>query len=67
MAYGGQPERWRSSQHQQPQPQQRPLAWWALGIADRAYVLVEGRNRLAGSAGDLLANPSVGQIFLGKR
>lgn len=39
----------------------------ALRIADRAYVLVEGRNRLAGSAGDLLANPSVGQIFLGKR
>ena len=39
----------------------------ALGIADRGYVLVDGRNRLDGSGAALLADPEVGAMFLGGR
>ena len=37
----------------------------ALGIADRGYVLVDGRNRLEGVGHGLLADPDVGAMFLG--
>ena len=37
----------------------------ALGIADRGYVLVDGRNRLEGTGAGLLADPDVGAMFLG--
>ena len=37
----------------------------ALAIADRGYVLVDGRNRLEGTGPDLLADPDVGATFLG--
>ena len=37
----------------------------ALEIADRGYVMVDGRNRTEGAAADLLANPEVAQMFLG--
>ena len=39
----------------------------ALGIAHRGYVLVDGRNRLAGTGAGLLADPDVGATFLGGR
>jgi branched-chain amino acid transport system ATP-binding protein len=39
----------------------------ALAIADRGYVLVEGRERFAGPARDLLGNPEVGALYLGAR
>ena len=39
----------------------------ALGIADRGYVLVDGRNRLDDSGAALLADPAVGAMFLGGR
>ncbi len=37
----------------------------ALTIADRLYVLVEGRNRLEGPKRDLLADPEVAALYLG--
>jgi branched-chain amino acid transport system ATP-binding protein len=37
----------------------------ALSVSDRGYVLTEGRNRLSGAAGDLLADPAIGEIYLG--
>ena len=37
----------------------------ALGIADRGYVLVDGRNRTDGTGAELLADPDVGAMFLG--
>ena len=37
----------------------------ALGIADRGYVLVDGRNRMEGTGSGLLADPDVGAMFLG--
>ena len=37
----------------------------ALGIADRGYVLVDGRNRMEGAGADLLVDPEVGAMFLG--
>ena len=37
----------------------------ALAIAHRGYVLATGRNRFTGTAADLLANPEIGQSFLG--
>ena len=37
----------------------------ALGIADRGYVLVDGRNRMDGAGARLLADPEVGAMFLG--
>jgi branched-chain amino acid transport system ATP-binding protein len=37
----------------------------ALAIADRIYVLVEGRNRLEGTRGDLASDPAVAALYLG--
>ena len=37
----------------------------ALAIADRGYVLVDGRNRCEGSGRELLEDPEVAQMFLG--
>ena len=37
----------------------------ALGIADRGYVLVQGRNAFTGSGQELLADPEVRKSFLG--
>jgi branched-chain amino acid transport system ATP-binding protein len=39
----------------------------ALSIADRAYVLVEGRNRCEGSARELADDPQIGALYLGGR
>lgn len=39
----------------------------ALRMSDRGYVLAEGENRIDGRAADLLANPEIGEIFLGVR
>jgi branched-chain amino acid transport system ATP-binding protein len=36
----------------------------ALAIADRLYVLVEGRNRLEGSKRDLVADPAIAALYL---
>lgn len=38
----------------------------ALQLADRGYVLVNGRVRLTGTGQELLANPEVRQAYLGK-
>lgn len=37
----------------------------ALAIADRAYVLVEGRNRYEGAARDLWNDPAIAELYLG--
>jgi branched-chain amino acid transport system ATP-binding protein len=37
----------------------------ALAVSDRAYVLVEGRERLAGPAATLLDDPGVRELYLG--
>jgi branched-chain amino acid transport system ATP-binding protein len=37
----------------------------ALGLADRASVLVEGRERLSGPAGRLLDDPEMARLYLG--
>lgn len=37
----------------------------ALAIADRAYILVDGRNSRTGPAADLAADPDIRRIFLG--
>jgi branched-chain amino acid transport system ATP-binding protein/neutral amino acid transport system ATP-binding protein len=37
----------------------------ALEISDRAYILVDGRNRSAGSAAAIAADPEIRRIFLG--
>jgi branched-chain amino acid transport system ATP-binding protein len=37
----------------------------ALAIADRAYVLVEGRNRHEGRAADLVNDPVMAKLYLG--
>jgi branched-chain amino acid transport system ATP-binding protein len=39
----------------------------ALRVSDRGYVLVEGRNRFAGSARALLDDPAMAEAFLGGR
>ena len=39
----------------------------ALRVSDRGYVLAEGRNRHAGAAAALLADPALGAAFLGQR
>jgi branched-chain amino acid transport system ATP-binding protein len=39
----------------------------ALGIADRAYVLVDGENRHEGTGPELLADREVARLFLGAR
>jgi branched-chain amino acid transport system ATP-binding protein len=38
----------------------------ALGISDRAYVLVEGQNRRAGRAADLWNDPAIAELYLGR-
>jgi len=37
----------------------------ALTVADRAYILVDGRNHREGPAADLAADPDIRRIFLG--
>ena len=37
----------------------------ALKISDRGYVLAEGRERMQGSAADLLDSPEIGALYLG--
>ena len=37
----------------------------ALRIADRAYLLVDGRNSRDGNAGELAADPNIRRLFLG--
>jgi branched-chain amino acid transport system ATP-binding protein len=37
----------------------------ALAIADRAYILAEGRNRHQGSAADLRGDPMIARLYLG--
>ncbi len=37
----------------------------ALSIADKGYVLVQGRNRYTDTGAALLANPDVRKSFLG--
>lgn len=37
----------------------------ALRLADHCYILAEGRNQVDGAAADLLADPIVGEIYLG--
>ena len=38
----------------------------ALGIADRAAVLVEGRERIVGRARDLADDPQLAALYLGQ-
>ena len=40
-------------------------AFAALDLADRAYVLEEGRVALAGTGAELLNNPHVQRAYLG--
>ncbi len=37
----------------------------ALAISDRGYVLVQGRERIAADARSLLADPTIGELYLG--
>jgi len=37
----------------------------SLAIADRGYVLVDGRNRREGTGRELLADEEIGRLFLG--
>lgn len=37
----------------------------ALGVANRAYVLVDGKNHFEGTGQELLTDPEVGKMFLG--
>ena len=37
----------------------------ALGIANRGYVLVDGRNKYVGTGEELLNNSEVAEMFLG--
>lgn len=39
----------------------------ALRVADHCYILAEGRNQLDGTAASILADPAVGEIYLGGR
>jgi branched-chain amino acid transport system ATP-binding protein len=39
----------------------------AIRISDRAYVLAEGRNYIDGAPDALLADPAIGEAFLGGR
>ncbi len=39
----------------------------ALSIADHCYILAEGRNQMDGPAAAILADPAVGEIYLGGR
>lgn len=37
----------------------------SLKLADRGYVLAEGRNHFEGTGKDLLSNPDIGRLYLG--
>ena len=39
----------------------------ALKVSDRGYVLAEGRERMHGSAADLLDSPEIGALYLGAK
>lgn len=39
----------------------------ALGVSDHCYILAEGRNQVDGPAAAILADPVVGEIYLGRR
>jgi len=39
----------------------------ALKVSDHCYILAEGRNQIDGPAADILADPIVGEIYLGRR
>jgi ABC-type branched-subunit amino acid transport system ATPase component len=39
----------------------------ALAVADHCYILAEGRNQMDGPAAAILADPVVGEIYLGGR
>jgi len=39
----------------------------ALSVADHCYILAEGRNQMDGPAAAMLADPAVGEIYLGGR
>jgi ABC-type branched-subunit amino acid transport system ATPase component len=39
----------------------------ALRVSDHCYILAEGRNQVDGPASDILADPVVGEIYLGRR
>jgi ABC-type branched-subunit amino acid transport system ATPase component len=39
----------------------------ALAISDRGTVLADGRERISGAGHELLANPEVGELYLGVR
>ena len=39
----------------------------ALAISDRGYILAQGQDRLNGAAAALLANPEVGELYLGAK
>ncbi|MEX0337620.1 MAG: ABC transporter ATP-binding protein [Arenibacterium sp.] len=39
----------------------------ALSVSDHCYILAEGRNQVDGAAADILADPIVGEIYLGRR
>jgi len=39
----------------------------ALGVSDRGYVLAEGRERMHGSAAELLDSPEIGELYLGAK
>jgi branched-chain amino acid transport system ATP-binding protein len=39
----------------------------ALAVADRAYVMVEGVEQHEGTATELLNDPIVAQLYLGRR
>ena len=39
----------------------------ALAVSDRGYVLAEGRERIHGSAAELLDSPEIGELYLGAK
>ena len=39
----------------------------ALRVSDHCYILAEGRNQVDGPAADILADPIVGEIYLGRK
>ena len=39
----------------------------ALRVSDHCYILAEGRNQIDGPAAEILADPIVGEIYLGRR
>ena len=39
----------------------------ALRVSDHCYILAEGRNQVDGPAADILSDPIVGEIYLGRR